>query len=130
MPLSEYEQRVLDQLEAQLASEDPKLSDRMAAPASPRRIRVALGVGGVLIGLVALVAGLAVSQVWISFAGFLLMFAGAYVALTKPKPLPGGAAQAATSQGKTPQGPNPKGQSRKPGLSDRFLKRFDDRDGI
>ncbi|MDR1635050.1 MAG: DUF3040 domain-containing protein [Bifidobacteriaceae bacterium] len=122
MPLSEYEQRVLDQLEAQLASEDPKLESRMAAVAEPRRTRVALGVFVGLLGLAALVLGLAISQLWVSLAGFLAMFCGAYFAFTRPKRASGDPATTA----KDPKNKAP----RKPGLSDRFLKRFEDRDGL
>ncbi|MDR1187295.1 MAG: DUF3040 domain-containing protein [Bifidobacteriaceae bacterium] len=118
MPLSEYEQRVLDQLEAQLASEDPKLESRMAAANGPRRGRLALGVAGVVVGLSALVLGVAVSQLWVSLIGFLLMFAGAYFAFTRPKSV---SMDAAAAKAKAP---------RKPGLSDRFEKRFEDRDGL
>ncbi|MDR2374530.1 MAG: DUF3040 domain-containing protein [Bifidobacteriaceae bacterium] len=121
MPLSEYEQRVLDQLEAQLASEDPKLGSRMAAAAAPRRSRVALGAAGAVMGLALLVLGVAVQQEWVSLGGFLLMFAGAYFALSKPRKA--GAAPAAAKP--------PKGKAApKPGLSDRFQKRFEDRDGL
>jgi hypothetical protein len=116
VPLSEYEQRVLDQLEAQLTSEDPELGSRLAAVSAPRRGRVALGVAGVVVGLVVLVLGLAVSQLWVSLIGFLAMFAGAYFALRTPK------AKAASGAGR-PKKPA------KPGLSDRFQKRLDEGDG-
>jgi hypothetical protein len=119
MPLSEYEQRVLDQLEAQLTSEDPKLGSRMAAASvPPGRGRVVLGLAGVLIGLSFLILGVAVSQLWVSLIGFLVMFLGAYFAFTKPKPRPAAPAKPTV---------NPK-EPRKPGLSDRFLKRFEDHD--
>ncbi|MDR2378264.1 MAG: DUF3040 domain-containing protein [Bifidobacteriaceae bacterium] len=121
MPLSEYEQRVLDQLEAQLASEDPKLGSRMASAATPQRSRVALGVSAAAIGLALLVLGLAVSRTWVSLAGFLVMFAGVYFALTKPKRL-----EAEGPAAKSPKGRPP----RKPGLAERFQKRFEDRDGL
>jgi hypothetical protein len=122
VPLSEYEQRVLDQLEAQLTSEDPELGSRLAAVAPPRRGRVALGVAGVAAGLAVLVLGMVVSQLWVSLIGFLAMFAGAYFALRTPKArgLP------PRRDGKSRTGP-PKPP--KPGLSDRFQKRVDGGDG-
>ncbi|MDR1394520.1 MAG: DUF3040 domain-containing protein [Bifidobacteriaceae bacterium] len=119
MPLSEYEQRVLDQLEAQLASEDPVLGSRLASPAAPRRTRVALGVSGVVVGLSGLVLGLVVSLVWISLIAFLAMFAGAYFALTSPK----------TGRIGRDQEPLGKAKPHRPGLSERFQKRFDGTDG-
>lgn len=118
MPLSEYEQRVLDQLEAQLASEDPELGSRLAAAASPRRSRVALGLVAVAAGLAVLVLGVGVSLLWVSLAGFLLMFAGGLFALSTPK-----------ARGLA--GPGAGAKPAKPGLSDRFQKRIDGReDGV
>jgi uncharacterized membrane protein len=67
-----------------------------------------------------LVSGVAVSQLWLSLIGFLLMFAGAYFAFTKPNALPGDSAPAAPK----------KTVPRKPGLSERFQKRFEERDGL
>jgi hypothetical protein len=123
MPLSEYEQRVLNQLEAQLNSEDPGLGSRMAATSAPRRGRVAAGLMGVLLGLGVLVLGMAVSQPWVSLLGFGVMFASAYFALAAPKALPPGA--------QPPKGKaKGKGKPPKPGLSDRFMKRFDEGGGF
>ncbi|MDR2379968.1 MAG: DUF3040 domain-containing protein [Bifidobacteriaceae bacterium] len=119
MPLSEYEQRVLDQLEAQLASEDPEVGTRLATGGAPRRGRIALGAFGVVMGLALLILGVAISQLWVSLAGFLAMFFGAYFALTKPKALPA----------PSPPAPGRPKKPRKPGLSDRFEKRIDG-DGI
>jgi hypothetical protein len=131
MPLSEYEQRVLDQLEAQLASEDPELGSRLAAVSSPRRGRVALGVSGVVVGLAALVLGMVVSQLWVSLIGFLLMFAGAYFAFSTPKAkgLPGAAGGAGGQGGAGGAGGGAGGgKPPKPGLSNRFQKRIDGRE--
>ncbi|MDR0366806.1 MAG: DUF3040 domain-containing protein [Bifidobacteriaceae bacterium] len=119
VPLSEYEQRVLDQLEAQLASEDPALGSRMASPASPRRGRVALGASAVAVGLAILVLGMVISQLWVSLIGFLAMFGGAYFALTSPKTNPLAEAPAAPKKRSS-------GKSR---LSERFDKRLDDQGG-
>ncbi|MDR1118065.1 MAG: DUF3040 domain-containing protein [Bifidobacteriaceae bacterium] len=116
VPLSEYEQRVLDQLEAQLASEDPGLGSRLASAGTPRRGRVALGIMGVVLGLAVLVVGVAVSQLWVSLAGFVVMFVGAYFALRTPKPTGAPGGHAAPGM-------------KKPGLADKFQKRVDEGDG-
>jgi len=115
VPLSEYEQRVLNQLEQQLASQDPSLEAKLSSPAAPRRGRVALGLAGGLVGLAVLVVGMVAMQMWVSLIGFVLMFVGAYWAFTRPK----GAAN-------TPV-PKP-GEPRRPKLSERFEKRWEDRD--
>jgi hypothetical protein len=117
MPLSEYEQRVLDQLEQQLASEDPKLESRLTAPPASRRGRVSLGLALVVVGLAALVIGLVVSVIWVSMGGFVVMFAGAYWALTTPKAGQAGAKKAAKA-------PSPKKRSR---MQERFERRFEER---
>ena len=74
MPLSEYEQRVLEQMERQLSSDDPKLVSTFHGQA-PRSLRrwVLVGVG-VSAGLTVLVVGAATSQAWVGVLGFLLMF--------------------------------------------------------
>ncbi|MDR2254137.1 MAG: DUF3040 domain-containing protein [Bifidobacteriaceae bacterium] len=125
MPLSEYEQRVLDQLEAQLAHEDPELGSRMVAVGARRRGRVALGVAGVVFGLVILVTGVAVGQVWVSLIGFLIMFGGAYFAVSKPKAK--GLADAMPRRRGPKSGKSGKSGKAggKTGLSDKFLRRID-----
>ena len=105
MPLSEHEQRMLDQIESALYAEDPKFASSvrggsLRAPSARRRLK---GAGLVLAGLVMLIAGVAFSSqsqlvLIISVVGFVVMFAGAVVAVTSPRaadngtdgPLPGG----------------------------------------
>lgn len=60
MPLSEHEQRILDEIERRLAAEDPKFA-RSTAVATPRSValrRRNRAVGGFVAGLVLLIAGL------------------------------------------------------------------------
>lgn len=65
MPLSEDEQRILRQIEQELAS-DPEFADRGVRVS---RRRLALLAVALVIGLVVTVLGLAVSF-WVAFAGF------------------------------------------------------------
>ena len=116
VPLSEYEQRVLNQLEQQLASQDPSLEAKFSSQTSPRRGRVAVGLAGGLAGLAVLVFGMVVGRMWVSLIGFVLMFAGVYWALTRP-----GAAKMRAVQTSKPSKP------RRQKLSDRFEKRWEDR---
>lgn len=93
MPLSEHEQRLLDQLEAQLHAEDPKFANSLATeparPLSTRRIVIGLLV--LVVGLIVLLGGVAISQnamiigVIVGVVGFLLMGAGVFVAISKPE---------------------------------------------
>ncbi|MDR0945583.1 MAG: DUF3040 domain-containing protein [Bifidobacteriaceae bacterium] len=110
MPLSEYEQKVLDELEQQLASEDPKLADEMAGAKGvgpSRRGRVAAGILVGLVGVAVLLLGMLMGQIWVALIGFAVMFGGTVLALSKPKAAKVGGAP----QGRGAAGPKPaKGQ--------------------
>jgi hypothetical protein len=87
MPLSEYEQRVLEQMERQLTSDDPRLANTLQSRGSSKR-----GVGrwflvgaGFIGGLLLLVAGAAMSQLWLGVIGFLLMFGAVAYAFAGPQ---------------------------------------------
>ena len=88
MPLSEDDQRRLDEIERALQRDDPKFAAGHSLERLRRRRLVPAG-AVVLIGMVLLVAGLAVTQaalllgVIISVAGFLTMVCGAAVLLRR-----------------------------------------------
>ena len=83
MALSEDEQRLLDQLEAALEAEDPKLANTLRGTTSRRlhRRRAALAGLGFLAGIAMLVGGMEVHWA-LSVAGFLVMLAATVVAVT------------------------------------------------
>ena len=87
MPLSEHEQRLLDQLEQQLHAEDPKFANALSS--SPTRAistrNVVIGVVVMIAGLLVLLGGVATQLLIVGIAGFLVMGAGVYVAVSKPK---------------------------------------------
>ena len=84
MPLSEYEQRVLDEMEQQLRSDDPKLARTISG--GPRRpLHVALGGLIVLAGVGLLFVGLYNALVWLGLLGFVAMFGGVLLVLRRPK---------------------------------------------
>ena len=67
MPLSDHEQRMLDQIESALYAEDPKFASSvrggtLRAPSTRRRLQ---GVALFLTGLAMLVSGVAVKGTWI-----------------------------------------------------------------
>lgn len=86
MPLSEYEQRVLEQLERDLGA-DPKMG-RAMTQAPRQRARVALGAVGVILGLGVVLVGAVTNVVPLGIAGFALMIAAAMWAIFTPKPTP------------------------------------------
>src|SRR5690625_4125583 len=84
MPLSEYEQRVLSQMEQQLRS-DPRLVSTFTAERRYSGRRLALGTLAVLAGLALLVGGVASSLVWLGVLGFVAMLGGVMLAISKPR---------------------------------------------
>lgn len=116
MALSEQEQKLLEQLEAALAAEDPKFAKTLRGTGSRtfHRKRVALAGIGFLVGVIALVAGMQVSPV-VSVLGFVIMLAATIVALASWR-------HGTSSDGDPakPRAPKP------PGDSD-FMDRLEDR---
>ncbi|KIQ16184.1 hypothetical protein ASG56_17125 [Rhodococcus sp. Leaf7] len=139
MPLSEHEQRMLDQIESALYAEDPKFAStvrggRIRAASTRRRFQaVALFV----IGLILLIAGVALpikpgGFPIISLVGFVFMFgSGVLLLLRKPatsqSDRSGGADTASPGETRRPgsaprRGPRRGFSSR---MEDRFKRRFD-----
>ncbi|NLT30520.1 MAG: DUF3040 domain-containing protein [Propionibacterium sp.] len=83
MPLSEEEKRLLAQMEAALAADDPKLAENLRGTTRRKVSRRTAGLAGIgfFVGLAALVGGLQLHPA-ISIVGFLLMLAGAVVAVS------------------------------------------------
>jgi len=95
VPLSEEEQRLLEQLEQALAAEDPKFASTLrGSRTSAHYRRLAFGAGGVfLLGIVLLMTGVILPEPVVGVIGFVLMLGGAYLGLTswrrstQPEPL-------------------------------------------
>jgi hypothetical protein len=78
MPLSDREKRLLEEMEAALLTEDPRLVSALSSkgPVSPSRNRLMVGAGLVLLGLITLFGGL-ISQVTpIGILGFVIALTG------------------------------------------------------
>jgi hypothetical protein len=82
MALSDEEQRLLEQMEAALAAEDPKLVNALRGTGVRRvhRRRAALAGVGFFLGLGLLIIGISVHPV-LSVLGFIVMVASAVVAI-------------------------------------------------
>lgn len=124
MPLSEHEQRLLDQIEQALYADDPKFaatvrSARSRSRSHPRRMLLGAIAGG-LAGLALVLVGLVSENVAVSLIGFVLLVASCGLAAQQlrrqPGPLPEQqrSAKAARSTGL---------RSR---MEDRLRRRFDD----
>ncbi|GAB3906088.1 DUF3040 domain-containing protein [Kibdelosporangium lantanae] len=126
MPLSEHEQRLLDQIERALYAEDPKFAStvgraRLRRPSRRRRIQ---GAALFVVGVALLVLGVVVQQFWfggfpaVSLLGFLVMFFGALMTLTAIRR---GGDSAEGADGKNPPGRSSFSQR----MEERFRKRFE-----
>ncbi|MGB5951677.1 MAG: DUF3040 domain-containing protein [Ornithinimicrobium sp.] len=110
MPLSEHEQRVLEQMEHALYAEDPRFASNLkkSTPRGPSRRRALLGVFLAVIGLGLVLLGVFLSQIWIGGIGFGAMVLGGVWAFspstagsTNPSlSVVGGAGSAKSSGGK------------------------------
>lgn len=84
MPLSENEQRLLEQMERALYAEDPKFASAMRGaarrPGTGRRLL--FGATGIAVGLALLLVGVFEKQVALSVLGFVFMLAGTTYAVS------------------------------------------------
>jgi hypothetical protein len=132
VPLSEHEQRLLEQIERALVDDDPKFAStvRTGDRRQKARRKVQLGLGLILVGLIVLVIG--ALKFWpLGVLGFLLMFGGLvlgilnYKAATgavEPGAVPGPGGRPGTGRGK---GPKARRQPLKNRLEERFRRRYD-----
>lgn len=84
MPLSEHEQRVLEQMEQALSAEDPRFASQMLGKsrAGVQHRRTALGVVVAIIGLGLVVLGVTAQQIWLGGLGFGAMVLGGFWTFT------------------------------------------------
>lgn len=126
MPLSEHEQRLLEQMEKALYAEDPKFATSLRSTGAASRGRAALGMLVVLAGLGVLLVAMALPMVVLGVIGFGVMLAGAvftYFALTRgsAKPAEGASADTPPTPGSAPQAPRSSGFMDK--MEERWRKR-------
>ncbi|MFF9452084.1 DUF3040 domain-containing protein [Streptomyces flaveolus] len=134
MPLSEHEQRMLEQMERALYAEDPKFASALEGSGlrTYTRRRVYQAVAGFLVGIALLMAGMVAKQVWLSVVGFLVMLGCAVLAVTgwrkAPKP---GEQPAAGAVGAVPQAGRQARQRRSmmDRIEERWQRRRDEQQG-
>ena len=128
MPLSEHEQRLLEQMERALYAEDPKFATSLRSASAGRasRGRAAFGVLVLLGGITLLMLGAILPLIALGVAGFVIMVIGAtltYLALR-------GRAAAPAAEGEATPGDAPSAAPRrasKPKQSSGFMDRLEDR---
>lgn len=133
MPLSEHEQRLLEQIERALVDDDPKFASSVRTGDRRLRARRTLQLGGLLVvvGLAVLVGGAVARSVPLGVLGFLVMFGGAALGVFNYKAATG-AVETGTTTGGGARGAAPSGRAGRRGrqplksrLEERFRRRYD-----
>lgn len=140
MPLSEHEQRMLEQIERDLYAQDPKFASAVRrgggsgirAAKGPRKLQAA---ALFVVGLVLLVAGIPLSVqaqafLIVSLVGFLLMFAGGVFFLLGGKGRRGAEGKSDSASGGSPSATKKRsagksGQGFTARMEERFRRRFE-----
>ena len=102
MPLSEQEQRLLDEMERHLLRND---ADVVSAPTGARSLsyrNIVYGTILVLAGLGALVVGVSTQLIWVGVIGFVLMLGGVVLAVTPMRGAPRDNGRRSDSRSSTP----------------------------
>ncbi|MEU3726922.1 DUF3040 domain-containing protein [Streptomyces sp. NPDC031705] len=130
MPLSEHEQRMLEQMERALYAEDPKFATALEGSGlrTYTRRRVYQAVVGIVVGIALLMTGVIWQEVlWISVVGFLVMLACTVLVVTgwrkAPKP---GEQPVSGSSGGAAHGRNRQRRSMMTRIEERWQRRRDE----
>lgn len=131
MPLSEHEQRLLDQIERQLYAEDPKFAAAVRSHDVKSHLtrRIKRYAALLVLGVAALVTGAVLPNVVIGVAGFLVMLvAGLVIARTLQRLGRGDALPAPRSErrARRNRGATGEKQSFRDRAEERFRRRFED----
>ncbi len=136
MPLSEHEQRQLEQIEQALYSEDPKFvhAVRSSDPRVHYKRRAFQAVAGFVLGVGLLLGGVISQYIWVGVAGFVVMLVCSMWALTSWRHASGistalapGQPGAATRRGWRKRKRNRKRNRNRvaqPGMMERFEERW------
>jgi hypothetical protein len=136
VPLSEHEQRLLEQIERALVDDDPKFASsvRTGDRRLKARRKLQFGVALVVVGLAVIVGGSVAQSFLIGALGSLVMFGGAGLAVLHYKAATG-AVEAGSSSPAGGRGPAAAGRSGRGGrvgrqplknrLEERFRRRYD-----
>ncbi|TFV61867.1 UNVERIFIED_ORG: DUF3040 domain-containing protein [Bacillus sp. AZ43] len=135
MPLSEHEQRLLEQIERALVDDDPKFASsvRTGDRRLKARRRLQLGAALVLVGLAVLVGGAVAQSVLIGALGSLVAFGGMALGVLNYKSATGVVeADSSPAAGRGPAGRGRPGRGARAGrqplknrLEERFRRRYD-----
>lgn len=127
MPLSEQEQRLLEEMERSLYQNDSDFVARVTRrQGRPSYTSITLGVLAALVGVAIVVLALAFKQPWLGLPGFVVMLAGVLWALRPGMRMPKSGAKAPRSGGSSkPTRPSSSGGSFMDRMNERWDKRND-----
>ncbi|UQX00769.1 DUF3040 domain-containing protein [Streptomyces sp. RerS4] len=131
MPLSEHEQRMLEQMERALYAEDPKFATALEGSGlrTYTRRRVYQAVVGIVVGIALLMTGVIWQEVlWISVVGFLVMLACTVLVVTgwRKAPKPGEQPVSGSAGGSARGGQNRQRRSMMTRIEERWQRRRDE----
>ncbi|GII90309.1 DUF3040 domain-containing protein [Sinosporangium siamense] len=134
MPLSEHEQRLLDQIEQALYAEDPKWANavRISDPRNHYKRRLVKASIGFLLGVVLLMVGVVSQVIALGVGGFVVMLAACLWGLSSWKRMNGfGGGEAPPAPGAPGRRDAGRARGRRPGfmerMEERWRRRHDDR---
>ncbi|MEZ0071863.1 DUF3040 domain-containing protein [Planotetraspora sp. GP83] len=127
MPLSEHEQRLLDQIEQALYAEDPKWANtvRISDPRNHYKRRLVKASIGFVLGVVMLMVGVVTSWI-VGVAGFVVMLATCLWGLSSWKRMNGFGGESSAAPGR-PRGRRPQRQGFMERMEERWRRRHDER---
>ena len=137
MPLSEHEQRLLEQIERALVDDDPKFASsvRTGDRRLKARRKLQFGMALVAVGFAVLVGGTVAASVPLGVLGFLIAFSGVALGVLNYKSGTGAVEPGAGAGSSGPSGPSAAGRAGRGGrigrqplknrLEERFRRRYD-----
>jgi DUF3040 family protein len=132
VPLSEHEQRLLEQIERALVDDDPKFASSVRTGDRRTKARRTLQLGFLLfvVGMAALVGGAVIPSVPLGVLGFLVAFGGLALTVLNYRSATGvvevgpGAPGGSTAAGRGGRGGRGGGKARRQPLKNRLEERF------
>lgn len=123
MPLSEHEQRLLEQMERALYAEDPRFAATIRDTAQRAGTRRSAGIGILIaaVGVAVMITGLLSAKPWLGVIGFIALLGGTYIAI---RGVTSTEAVAETDGGAAPKNPRRKSGFLR-GAEERFERRRD-----
>jgi hypothetical protein len=127
VPLSEHEQRLLEQMERALYAEDPKFASSLRGrdPRSNFRRRIVLAGIGLVVGVILLMTGLVAKIIPVSVLGFLVMLTSAFFAVSSYRGLSNAGRLGVVDGAGAVRRPQP--AARKPRDQRKFMERLEER---